>query len=232
MLAKETLPPSAPPHWFMIATNNSFEPHSSDALPDSKKVFVPGTLYPGIRVPQREITLRPTQAPNGRSEPNKAVRVYDCSGPWGDENFAGSVRDGLPALRRDWILERGDVEEADGQPVAAEGAGPHSNGIASDSKLDALDMPRRRPLRAKAGKVVTQLQYARQGVITPEMEFIAIREDGGGEGAAGGDFRGNTRGRRLALPFRRGSRRSLCGRKWRAGGPSFRATSIIPNWSR
>ena len=102
-------------------------------------------------------------------EPNEAVLVYDCSGPWGDENYMVNVRQGLPPLRRDWTLERGDVEEYDGRTVASERNGQHSNGASSDFKLDALNMPQRRPLRAKPGKVVTQLQYARQGVITPEM---------------------------------------------------------------
>jgi phosphomethylpyrimidine synthase len=181
MLAKETLPPSAPPRVFMIATKNSFEPHSSDALPHSKKVYVPGALHPRLRVPMREITLRPTQDHQGRTAPNDAVRVYDCSGPWGDESYMVNVRNGLPPLRRDWILERDDVKEYDGRMVASENNGPPANGASSDSKLEALNMPQRRPLRATAGKVVTQLQYARQGVITPEMEFIAIRENGGVE---------------------------------------------------
>src|ERR1700722_14560261 len=74
MLAKETPPPSAPPRIFMIATNHSFEPHSSDALPNSKKVYLPGALHPGLRVPLREITLRPTQGRTGRAEPNEPVR--------------------------------------------------------------------------------------------------------------------------------------------------------------
>jgi phosphomethylpyrimidine synthase len=181
MLAKETLPPSAPPRFIMIATKQSFEPHSSDALPNSKKIYLPGALHPRLRVPLREITLSPTKDRTGRSQTNESVRVYDCSGPWGDESFLGTVRDGLPSLRREWGVERGDVEEYDGRIAASENADQLPNGTRSDSKLDALNMPQRRPLRAKAGKVVTQLQYARQGVITPEMEFIAIRENLGME---------------------------------------------------
>ncbi|HEX4120151.1 MAG TPA: phosphomethylpyrimidine synthase ThiC [Verrucomicrobiae bacterium] len=137
----------------MIATTDSFEPHSSEALPNSKKIYAAGKLHPDLRVPFREISLHPTRLPNGKSEANASMRVYDCSGPWGDAAFLGNVRDGLPALRRDWILRRGDVEERDGH------------------------------LRAKAGKVVTQLHYARQGIVTPEMEFIAIRENMGREDA-------------------------------------------------
>src|SRR5271154_5820823 len=103
----------------MIATKDSFEPHSSEALPRSKKVFLPGQRHPDIRVPFREISLSPTQTRAGRSESNPAVRVYDCSGPWGDEAFAGTVREGLPALRRDWITRRGDVEACAGRRASA-----------------------------------------------------------------------------------------------------------------
>ena len=86
----------------MIATEDSFQPHSSDALPASTRVFVEGTL-PGVRVPMREITLSPTKAFNGRIEANEPVRVYDTSGPWGDPAFTGTVQDGLPALRCPWL---------------------------------------------------------------------------------------------------------------------------------
>jgi phosphomethylpyrimidine synthase len=181
MLAKETPPPPGLSRVFMIATTNSFEPHSSDALPNSKRVYLPGALYPRLRVPVREISLRPTQGRNGRTEPNETVRVYDCSGPWGDENCMVNVRQGLPPLRREWILERGDVQEYDGRAGAVENNGGRANGAAPNLPLAALNMPRRRPWRAKAGKVVTQLQYARRGDITPEMEFIAIRENMGRE---------------------------------------------------
>ncbi len=150
----------------MIATSSSFEPHSSEALPGSKKVYLPGRLFPEIRVPLREIALRPTPGRTASTEPNAPVRVYDCSGPWGDAAFLGNVREGLPPLRQDWILRRGDVEACEGRVARLEQDRP---------------MPQRRPLRAKTGKVVTQLHYARQGIITPEMEFIAIRENMGRE---------------------------------------------------
>jgi phosphomethylpyrimidine synthase len=159
----------------MIATKEFFEPHSSEALPHSKKVFLPGKRHPDIRVPFREITLNPTQTREGRSAVNEPVRVYDCSGPWGDEAFAGTVREGLPGLRREWIARRGDVEACEGRRAEAP-----DNGQAMSNQ------PRPRPLRARAGKVVTQLHYARQGIITPEMEFIAIRENMGREEPPGG----------------------------------------------
>jgi phosphomethylpyrimidine synthase len=158
----------------MIASSDSFEPRSSDALPESKKVYVPGKLHPSLRVPFREISLRPTRVHNGHSEPNAAVRVYDCSGPWGDADFLGDVQEGLPALRRDWVVRRGDVEEFNGRAM-----GHQKNGHSHSPTAARL------PLRARAGNIVTQLHYARRGIVTPEMEFIAIRENMGRQEAPG-----------------------------------------------
>ena len=134
------------------------EYQANGAPPRSKKIYLPGRLHPGLRVPFREITLGPTKAFDGKMEGNEPVRVYDCSGPWGDETFHGDVEHGLPALRRDWVLRRGDVEEVAGRAARA--------------------------LRARPGRVVTQMHYAREGIITPEMEYIAIRENMGREFAA------------------------------------------------
>ena len=170
----------------MIATKDSFEPHSSEQLPASKKVFVAGTIHPDIRVPMREIEVSPTKSYTGAVTPNDPVRVYDCSGPWGDPAFTGTSEQGLPALRREWILQRGDVEEHDGREVKPQDdgylSGKHAEFASQTEKNRLVEFPglkgqRRRPLRAKAGQVVTQLQYARAGIITPEMEFIAIREN-------------------------------------------------------
>jgi phosphomethylpyrimidine synthase len=170
----------------MIATKDSFEPHSSEQLPKSKKVYVAGKIHADVRVPMREIELTPTKSYTGAIEQNEPVRVYDCSGPWGDPKFKGRVEEGLPALRRNWILNRGDVEEAAGREVKPIDDGYLSEkhrGIdrakrqdATSLRLEGLTTPRRRTLRAKAGKAVTQLAYARAGIVTPEMEFIAIRE--------------------------------------------------------
>jgi phosphomethylpyrimidine synthase len=171
----------------MIATKDSFEPHSSEQLPNSKRVYVAGQLHADVRVPMREIELTPTKSYTGQTEANAPVRVYDCSGPWGDPGFSGSVEEGLPALRREWILRRGDVVEYAGRDVK-----PIDDGYLSEKhrgldrakrqdetalRLEGLTMPRRKTLRAKPGQVVTQLAYARAGIITPEMEFIAIREN-------------------------------------------------------
>ena len=171
----------------MIASKDSFEPHSSEQLPGSRRVYVAGQLHPGVRVPMREIELAPTKGFNGQTEINAPVRVYDCSGPWGDPQFTGPVEEGLPALRREWILQRGDVEEYAGREAT-----PIDDGYLSEQhrgldrakrqdetplRLEGLTTPRRKALRAKPGQVVTQLAYARAGIITPEMEFIAIREN-------------------------------------------------------
>ena len=91
----------------MIATEKSFEPHSSDQLPNSTRVYVEGEIHPEVRVPMREIALSPTKAFNGRVEVNEPVRVYDTSGPWGDPAYEGDPTQGLPALRKAWILGRG-----------------------------------------------------------------------------------------------------------------------------
>ena len=111
----------------------------------------------------REVISSPTKRANGLSESNNPVRIYDCSGSWGDPEFHGDVEQGLPDLRRPWILERGDVEEV------------------QNPKARSQEPTNRRFLKAKPGGIVTQLYYARQGIITPEMEFVAIRENLGRE---------------------------------------------------
>lgn len=170
----------------MIATTESFEPHSSEQLPASSRVYVEGVLHPEVRVPMREIALAPTKAFNGRIEENEPVRVYDTSGPWGDPAFKGTAEEGLPAVRSSWIEGRGDVEAYDGRPVLPQDNGylsaVHAEYASAAERNRLVEFPglngqRRRPLRASAGHPVTQLWYARQGVITPEMEFIAIREN-------------------------------------------------------
>ncbi len=171
----------------MIADpTSSFEPHSSEQLPASARVYVQGQIHPEVQVPMREITLSPTKDFNGRIIENEPVRVYDTSGPWGDPDYKGTVEEGLPGLRKAWILARNDVEAYDGRAIEprdngyltanhAEYAAAKREGILSP--LKAPINAQRQPLKAKPGKVVTQLAYARAGIITPEMEFIAIREN-------------------------------------------------------
>jgi phosphomethylpyrimidine synthase len=155
----------------MIATKSSIEPQSGEPLPNSTRVYVQGNLHPALRVPFREVKLSPTKSINNRIEDNAPVRVYDCSGPWGDPGFAGNVEHGLPGLRQQWIAARGDIEptRCSYKPIAGH----------SDAKIPPS--LKRQPLRAKPGQAVTQLHYARQGIITPEMEFIAVRENLGRE---------------------------------------------------
>ena len=170
----------------MIATKDSIEPHSTDQLPASTRVYVPGELYPEVRVPFREIALSPTKTFSGALEENAPVRVYDCSGPWGDAAFTGTSDEGLPTPRAAWVAARADVEAYDGREVLPQDngylSGKHAEYASKAERNRLVEFPglkghRRRPLRASAGHPVTQLWYARQGIITPEMEYIAIREN-------------------------------------------------------
>ncbi|UWE03137.1 phosphomethylpyrimidine synthase ThiC [Laceyella sacchari] len=142
-------------------------------FPNSRKVYVPGSR-PDIQVPMREIQLSPTTHSQGET-PNEPVRVYDTSGPYTDPDASINLEQGLPKLRRQWILERGDVEEYEGRKVQ-----PIDNGFKSEEKANlfrTFPQTGSRPLRARPGRSVTQMHYARKGIITPEMEFIAIREN-------------------------------------------------------
>ena len=140
------------------------------SLPNSRKVYVTGSR-PDIRVPMREISQTDTPAEFG-AEKNPPIWVYDTSGPYSDPAAGIDIRSGLAPVRAKWIEERADVEEL---------AGPSSRfGIErmNDPKLEELRFNlSRRPCRAKAGKNVTQMHYARRGVITPEMEYVSIREN-------------------------------------------------------
>ncbi|MCO6436058.1 MAG: phosphomethylpyrimidine synthase ThiC [Phycisphaerae bacterium] len=146
----------------------------------SRKSYVAGKLHSDVRVPVREIALTQTNASgsNGASRAqNPPVYVYDTSGPYTDPDVSIDVRKGLAPLRRDWILERGDVEPYQGRAIQ-----PKDNGQRQDAGHARVDQPfptgvQRRPLRARSGGNVTQMHYAREGIITPEMEFIAIREN-------------------------------------------------------
>lgn len=142
-----------------------------EPFPASQKIYVEGTIHKDIRVPMREITL---------SDESK-LRVYDTSGVYTDQSVEIDVGEGITPIRKEWILARGDVEEYDGRIMV-----PDDNGYSTDEQLDFVTAGAkglvRTPLRAKKdengkGKNVSQLWYARQGIITPEMEFIAIREN-------------------------------------------------------
>jgi len=171
-----------------ILTKDANEPHSSEQLPNSRRVYLPGEIHPDVQVPVREIIVSETKSYTGAVTANEPVRVYDCSGPWGDPTFAGKSEEGLPALRAKWVQNRGDVEEYTGREVKPMDngylSGKHAEFASKAEKNRLVEFPgllgqRRRPLRASKGQPVTQLWYAKQGIITPEMEFIAIRENMG-----------------------------------------------------
>ncbi|WP_411811776.1 phosphomethylpyrimidine synthase ThiC [Chryseobacterium scophthalmum] len=140
-------------------------------FPNSKKIYVEGKIHP-INVAMREIQLSPTKLTNGSLEHNPPVTVYDTSGPYTDENSEINIEKGLPRIREQWILDRNDVEILDG--ITSE----YGKARLADSKLDELRFSyNHKPKVAKEGQEVTQLYYAKEGIITPEMEYIAIREN-------------------------------------------------------
>ncbi|MGB1268832.1 MAG: phosphomethylpyrimidine synthase ThiC [Flavobacteriaceae bacterium] len=142
-------------------------------FPNSKKIYVSGTIHPQIKVAMREITLSDTKDTfTGKLTPNEPVTVYDTSGPYTDPDKAINVHDGIERIREQWILDRGDVEQLDSF------SSEYCNERLNDSSLDHMRFgDLKKPLRAKKGQNVTQLHYAKKGIITPEMEYIAIREN-------------------------------------------------------
>ena len=142
-----------------------------EPFPASRKIHVPGQSHPGLQVPMREVRLT-----NGET-----VTLYDTSGPYTDPEAELDVRRGLPALRAGWIESRGDTEPYDGRPPQALDDGAKHEAREAE-RLERLRQEaaglQRRPRRAKAGHNVTQMHYARRGIVTPEMEFVAIRENG------------------------------------------------------
>ena len=148
---------------------------------NSKRVYVEGSKH-GVKVPMREISLSPTRSSDGKETENPPIRLYDTSGPWGDSEFHGQYELGLPPLRKNWVLDRGDTEIIDGRKST-----PADNGYLSDlhaqrsdkrtNDLPDFDRSKITTRKSLPQKTVTQLHYARQGIITPEMEFVAIREN-------------------------------------------------------
>lgn len=166
----------------MVATSDTFDGQPSR----SRRIYVNGRIHPDLCVPMREIEQGPTRTLAGVDEQNEPVRVYDCSGPWGDPGMNCQVEEGLPALRDAWVRARGDVEEYSGRETK-----PEDDGYLSERHVESTNgrnqhriFPglKRSPLRGK-DHPVTQLWYAQQGIVTPEMEYIAIRENLGREEA-------------------------------------------------
>ncbi|MBM4152416.1 MAG: hypothetical protein FJ220_02695, partial [Kiritimatiellaceae bacterium] len=141
--------------------------------PNSRKIYVEGSR-PDIQVPLREIKLNDTRKSDGTVQANAPIRVYDTSGPWTDPRFNLKLEEGLPALRQNWILERSDSEE-----YTQRGFQSGDDGRGQDTHRKPFDGLRRSPRRAVPGANVSQMHYARKGIITPEMEFVAIRENMG-----------------------------------------------------
>ena len=149
------------------------EIHIHECFPASRKIYVRGSR-PDILVPMREIELSPTVTDQGEIA-NEPFRVYDTSGKYTEAGYQVDIKKGLPIIKKNWIIERNDVEEYEGRQVK-----PRDNGYRSIENMqkDAeFPLLKRKPLRAKSGMNVTQMHYARKGIITPEMEFIAIREN-------------------------------------------------------
>jgi phosphomethylpyrimidine synthase len=153
-------------HDKFIAARAHVDEAAIKPLPNSKKIYVAGSR-PDVRVPMREISQSPTE-----DEANPPIYVYDCSGPYTDPTVKIDIRAGLPALRAGWIAERQDTEALPGL------SSDYGRSREADAELAGLRFDlKRKPLRAKAGMNVTQMHYARRGIITPEMEFVAIREN-------------------------------------------------------
>lgn len=142
-------------------------------FPNSQKIYVSGKLFPEIKVAMREIALSDTvDSLTKKRIPNEPVTVYDTSGPYTDPNKAIDVHSGIDRIREPWILERGNVEQLD------KFSSQYCNARLNDKRLDHLRFGSlKKPLRAKKGKNVSQMHYAKKGIITPEMEYVAIREN-------------------------------------------------------
>jgi len=144
---------------------------STGAISGSRKIYVEGKLH-NIKVAMREIVLSPTKLANGKTEANAPVTVYDTGGAFTDDNITIDIKKGLPRIREQWILDRNDVEQLDS--VSSD----FGKDRRDDKSLDALRFEHiKKPLKAKKGHNVSQLYYAKKGIITPEMEYIAIREN-------------------------------------------------------
>ncbi|HYL00656.1 MAG TPA: phosphomethylpyrimidine synthase ThiC, partial [Steroidobacteraceae bacterium] len=154
----------------------------AESFPASRKVYRAGVVHPHLKVPMREIALHPSSG-----EP--PLTVYDSSGPYTDPALTIDIAAGLPRLREPWIAARGDTEAYPGRRVQ-----PVDNGLAAGGKAAPEFPVRAAALRARAGRSVTQLAYARAGIVTPEMEYVALRENLGRERSAGAARDGNSWG--------------------------------------
>ena len=171
---------NAPKHPSGLSSEHNMELSRDPISPNSKKVYVEGNLHKDIQVPFREIKLASTIIQNSAGtepieEKNDPVLVYDTSGPYTDPDIEIDVRKGLTPIRQQWILARGDVEAYSGRAEH-----PQDNGYKSEDQMKEIERfnrSNRSIYRAKPGQNVSQMHYAKKGMITPEMEYIAIREN-------------------------------------------------------
>ena len=160
------------------ATDEKVNISTDPISPKSKKVYVSGTIHPDIKVPFREISLSASTTVNGNGnhieQDESSLIVYDTSGPYTDPDAKIDIREGLDPIRLPWIIDRGDVEYYDGRKIE-----PKDDGYREGENPNTERFPKTRDkvLRAKPGQNVSQMYYAKRGIITPEMEFIAIREN-------------------------------------------------------
>jgi len=152
--------------------NKKTETITTDSFPNSKKIYITGSQH-NIKVPMREITLSDFIKNDGSIEKNIPITVYDTSGPYTDPSYHVDLNNGLPQIKQNWVLDRCDVEELQ------EKSSEYGKIRLNNQSLDSIRFKHHRdkPLRAKKGKVVTQFYYAQQGIITPEMEYVSIREN-------------------------------------------------------
>ncbi|HIG27085.1 MAG TPA: phosphomethylpyrimidine synthase ThiC [Verrucomicrobiales bacterium] len=176
----------------MIASKDSLNSDSQSLFPNSRRVYIQGNLFQDIRVPFREIKLASTKNIKDEWIENEPVRVYDASGPWGDPDLSCEVIKGIPSIRSSWIQKREDVEEYEGREAKPEDDGylseKHARTAAAGdagegNRFSVFPGLRRESLRARNKGNVSQMHYARKGIITPEMEYIAIRENLGRQAA-------------------------------------------------
>lgn len=144
---------------------------SFKSFPGSKKIYKSGKQFPFLKIPFRQVTLSASVGPNNVETPNKPVELYDTSGPYTDLTIPVDIHKGLPSLRQSWILDRNDVEQLN------QSSSDYRLKREADPQFKELTFPViRKPFRAKSSQNVSQMHYAKKGIITPEMEFIAIRE--------------------------------------------------------
>ena len=153
-----------------IANTARLSAEVTQPFPNSRKIYVQGSR-PDIRVGMREISCSPTTGMFGEEE-NPPIPVYDTSGPFTDPDITIDLMKGIPDVRGGWIEERGDTELLDG-PTSEYGQRRQADPALAHLRFEHIRQPR----RAKSGRNVTQMHYARQGIITPEMEYVAIREN-------------------------------------------------------